>query len=88
MTQNPAAAVQMADEVACFANTPRGGAIILGVEDGSGQIIGTLLDRDWLRQRIYQLVGDREEVLGRACRIREACAQGCRTVDEIRSSLI
>lgn len=53
----------MADEVACFANTPRGGAIILGVEDGSGQIIGTLLDRDWLRQRIYQLVGVAPDVV-------------------------
>ncbi|MDO5512060.1 DUF5635 domain-containing protein [Corynebacterium sp.] len=54
--QNQLAAVQMADEVACFANTPNGGALILGVEDGSGQIIGTELDRDWLRQRVYQLV--------------------------------
>lgn len=55
--QNQAAATQMADEVACFANTPGGGVLILGVEGKSGKIIGTELDRDWLRQRIYQQVG-------------------------------
>lgn len=54
--QNTEAATHMADEVACMANTPGGGALILGVENGSGKIIGTELDRDWLRQRIYQMV--------------------------------
>lgn len=54
--QNPEAATKLANEVACLANTPGGGALILGVEDKTGQIIGTELDRDWLRQRINQQI--------------------------------
>lgn len=56
-TQNPQAATKLADEVACYANTPGGGALIVGVEDKTGVIIGTELDIDWLRQRIYSGVG-------------------------------
>ncbi|WP_235840548.1 DUF5635 domain-containing protein [Corynebacterium liangguodongii] len=51
--QNGAAATKLADEVACMANTPGGGALIVGVEDKTGVIIGTELDIEWLRQRIY-----------------------------------
>ncbi|HUY57516.1 MAG TPA: DUF5635 domain-containing protein [Candidatus Micrarchaeaceae archaeon] len=52
--ENLAAADYLAKEVCCFANTPGGGALILGVEDGTGQPLGTNLDMDWLRNRIYQ----------------------------------
>lgn len=54
--ENPAAATKLADEVACMANSPGGGALILGVEDDSGVILGTELDADWLRQRIHQAI--------------------------------
>lgn len=55
--ENPEAATKLADEVACMANTPGGGALIFGVEDKTGVIIGTELDIDWLRQRISNAVG-------------------------------
>lgn len=54
--RNPMAATKLADEVACMANTPGGGALIVGVEDKTGRIIGTELDVDWLRQEFYQRV--------------------------------
>lgn len=54
--ENPEAATKLADEVACLANSPGGGALILGVEDGTGKLIGTELDVDWLRQRINNAV--------------------------------
>ena len=53
---NLAAATQLADEVACFANTPRGGALIGGVDDRTGELLGTALDPEWLRHRVYQAV--------------------------------
>lgn len=56
LTQNPEAATKLADEVACLANSPGGGALILGVEDRTGQVLGTELDVDWLRQRINRAV--------------------------------
>lgn len=55
-TQNTAAAAQLADEVACFANTPGGGALIVGIENRTGDLLGTALDRDWLRHSIYTRV--------------------------------
>ncbi|MFD8879400.1 DUF5635 domain-containing protein [Corynebacterium xerosis] len=55
--ENPEAATKLADEVACMANTPGGGALIFGVEDKTGVVIGTELDVDWLRQRISNAVG-------------------------------
>lgn len=54
--QNTAAAAQLADEVACFANTPGGGALIIGIENKTGDLLGTALDRDWLRHGIYTRV--------------------------------
>ena len=54
--ENLAAADALAKEVACLANTPGGGALIVGVEDRSGALLGTELDADWLRHRLYQLV--------------------------------
>lgn len=54
--QNPAAVEMLSRDVACMANTPGGGAIVLGVEDGTGQVIGTELDLDWLRHRVFERV--------------------------------
>jgi len=54
--RNLAAADQLADEVSCLANTPGGGALIVGVEDASGQLLGAGLDVEWLRHRIYERV--------------------------------
>lgn len=52
--QNERAAAYLAEEMACFANTPGGGAVIVGIAD-DGERIGTGLDADWLRHRIWQL---------------------------------
>lgn len=54
--ENTEAATKLADEVACLANTPGGGALIVGVEDGTGNLLGTELDCDWLRRKIHQAV--------------------------------
>ena len=67
------AASYLAREMACMANTPGGGALIVGIAD-DGARIGTELDAEWLRHRIYELterkltVDVREAVLGE-CRI-------------------
>jgi ATP-dependent DNA helicase RecG len=47
------AAQALAGEAICMANTPGGGALIIGVAD-DGQLIGTDLDPEWLRNRIYE----------------------------------
>jgi ATP-dependent DNA helicase RecG len=39
-----------------MANSPGGGAIVLGVEDRTGSLLGTALDPEWLRHRIFELV--------------------------------
>ena len=44
--------------MACLANTPGGGALVLGVAD-DGTRIGTDLDADWLRHRIWELTEHR-----------------------------
>lgn len=54
--QNREAAIKLADEVCCLANTPGGGALILGVQDRDLQVIGTELDAEWLRHTIYEQV--------------------------------
>lgn len=36
-----------------MANTPGGGALILGIDDRSGDLLGAVVDADWLRQRIF-----------------------------------
>ena len=53
---NLAAADQLAREVACMANTPGGGALIVGVEDSTGALLGASMDPEWLKQRVYQRV--------------------------------
>ncbi|WP_432501842.1 DUF5635 domain-containing protein [Kineococcus arenarius] len=53
--RNQAVAEQLADEVACLANSVGGGALIIGVAD-DGSLIGADTDRDWLRQRISERI--------------------------------
>jgi ATP-dependent DNA helicase RecG len=53
--RSDAVASQLADEVACLANTPGGGALVVGVAD-DGTVIGAASDRDWLRQRVHERV--------------------------------
>jgi ATP-dependent DNA helicase RecG len=57
-TRNDAAAKYLAGEMACMANTPEGGAIIVGISD-RGDRIGTELDSEWLRHRIWELTEQR-----------------------------
>jgi ATP-dependent DNA helicase RecG len=54
---NEEAARHLANEVACMANTPGGGAIVVGVEDRNGRLLGAAMDAEWLRHRVYQHVG-------------------------------
>lgn len=56
--QNESAAKYLAGEMACLANTPGGGAIVLGLAD-DGLRIGTSLESEWLRHRIWQLTEQR-----------------------------
>ncbi|WP_460682650.1 DUF5635 domain-containing protein [Nesterenkonia populi] len=60
--ENTKAADQLADEVAAMANTPGGGALIVGVENRSGDLLGTELDIEWLRQQIYRRVDVAPEI--------------------------
>lgn len=64
--ENEEAARYLAGEMACFANTPGGGAIILGVAN-DGQRIGTALEPEWLRHRIWELTGKQLTVSAREC---------------------
>ena len=52
--ENDEAARYLAGEMACMANTPGGGAIVLGIAD-NGTRIGTRLRPEWLRFRIWEL---------------------------------
>lgn len=67
-SENEQAALYLAEEMACLANTPGGGAIILGVAD-DGQRIGTQLDPQWLRHRIWQLTDQKLTVAVRAAEL-------------------
>ena len=70
--QNTKAADQLADEVAYMANTPGGGALIVGIEDRSGDLLGTELDPEWLRHQIYRRIDvapDIDERLERGIRL-------------------
>lgn len=52
------AAQALANEVACFANTMRGGLLVVGVADdrsGPDALVGSHLDLDWLKERIWAL---------------------------------
>ena len=56
---NEDAAKYLTGELACMANTPHGGAIVLGAADrpvaGGTCLIGTELNIEWLRQRVFEL---------------------------------
>lgn len=52
--QNEAAAKALAVAAACMSNTDGGGALIVGVDDDN-RPLGTVLDAEWLRRRIYDL---------------------------------
>ncbi len=54
---NQEAARQLANEATCMANTPGGGALLVGVEDRTGSLLGAALDVEWLRHRVYEHVG-------------------------------
>ena len=54
--ESTTAADQLANEVAAMANTPGGGALIIGIEDKTGDLLGTDLDIEWLRQQIYRRI--------------------------------
>jgi len=52
------AAEALASEVACLANSNDGGVLVVGVADtlsGSDALVGTHLDLDWLKVRIWSL---------------------------------
>ena len=68
--QNEQAAFYLAGEMACMANTPGGGAIIIGVAD-DGSRVGTELDGDWLRHRIWEISKRRLTIAVREHRIVE-----------------
>lgn len=53
--RNESAAKKLAGEVACMANSPGGGALIVGVA-ADATPIGAELDVDWLQVRLYQLL--------------------------------
>ena len=71
-TTNEEAARHLAEEMACMANTPGGGALIVGIAD-DGNRIGTRLDPEWLRHRIWELTSEKLTVTARA-----ADLDGCR----------
>ena len=45
----------LAEAAACMANSAGGGALVVGVDDKTGRIIGANTDPQWLRGRIYDL---------------------------------
>ena len=73
-SENDEAANYLAEEMACMANTPGGGAIIVGVAD-DGTRIGTELDAEWLRHRVWELTEQRLTVT-----VREVDLAGTRLV--------
>jgi ATP-dependent DNA helicase RecG len=57
-SQHEPAAQALAAEVACMAMSDQGGVIVVGVNDkesGQAALVGSFLDLDWLRRRIYSL---------------------------------
>lgn len=60
--RNEQAARALAGEAACMANSDGGGYLIVGAAD-DGALIGTDLEADWLRRRIYELT-QRELTVG------------------------
>ncbi len=52
---NEEAANKLAEAAACMSNSAGGGALIVGADDKTGEIIGAQTDPQWLRSRIYDL---------------------------------
>ena len=65
------AAQKLAPEVACLANTEGGGALVVGAAD-DGTLLGTPLDAEWLRSRLYELLDRRLTVTTDVVRINDA----------------
>ena len=65
---NEQAADHLAGEMACMANTPGGGAIIVGIAD-DGYKIGTELNAEWLRHRIWELTAGNITISARVATI-------------------
>lgn len=63
--QNTTAADHLADEVAAMANTPGGGALVVGIENRTGDLLGTELEIEWLRQQIYRRIDVAPDILER-----------------------
>lgn len=55
---NEVAAGDLLHEFACMANTPGGGALVIGIAD-DGARVGADLDAEWLRHRLYERSGRR-----------------------------
>ena len=70
--RNEAAAAALTHAMASMANSAGGGAVVLGVAD-DGTLVGTQIDPDWLRARIWELSGNRLTV-----NVRAAEFNGCR----------
>jgi len=71
-SQSEATARYLAEEMSCMANSDGGGAIIVGVAD-DGTRIGTAIESEWLRHRIYELTSGTLTV-----DVREASLDGTR----------
>ena len=69
--ENEQAARYLAGEMACMANTPGGGAIVLGLSD-DGARIGTGIDPEWLRHRIFELTERKLTIFARP-RVLDGC---------------
>lgn len=54
--QSKPVARQIADEVACMANSPGGGALVIGLDDKTGLPIGAVTDAAWLAKQVYDLL--------------------------------
>ncbi|WP_162150435.1 ATP-binding protein [Arthrobacter sp. H5] len=52
--RNDTAAKHLSEAASCMANTPGGGALIVGVADDR-TLVGTAIEAEWLRMRIYEL---------------------------------
>jgi ATP-dependent DNA helicase RecG len=80
--RNDVAARALAGECACMANIPGGGALLVGVADDS-TLIGTQLDPEWLRARIFELTQRRITVDAREVFVRGTRLLAVRVVEAI-----
>ncbi len=69
---NEQAAQYLAREMACMANSPGGGALIVGIAN-DGTRIGTELNTEWLRHRIWELTAKKLTTS-----VRHESLEGCR----------